>query len=452
MKNIMKTLTAALVVTTALVVSVSAANFEHCADSLKSMGLFQGGTNGYELDRAPTRAEAATMLVRLLGKEADAKKLEYTAPFTDLEGWESPYIQYLYDNKLTTGSTATTFDPTAKCDAKMYTTFLLRALGYSDAEGADFTYDKSIDKAKEIGLIDGMNCDEKNFLRDNVVAMSYTALAEMPKDQSADTLLEKLVKDGAVTAEAAKPMLSLMDNYDAYAALSAQYATQTKMSMDVATNVDAALNGTNMLKMTMNMNMAMDMNMTEMNKSKIAMTGKTKMELNKALIGEGEEATMEMPMNAYFTDGNYYVNDGTNKLKMPMDFDAALAAMGDMSSVSAEPFSGITSIVKNGNSYTVKYASGALSSLVNSTLASLDLSSMGASGLSVSEVSSTVTATNDKISAMDMNIKMSMTIEGQAMDMTMLMKTSNIKVGSDVTVTLPTDLSTYKTIEEAAAA
>ena len=49
------------------------------ADKLYSLGLFKGsgtdanGKPNYALDRAPTRNEAVTMLVRLLGKEADAK-------------------------------------------------------------------------------------------------------------------------------------------------------------------------------------------------------------------------------------------------------------------------------------------------------------------------------------------------------------------------------------------
>mgnify|MGYP000364109709 FL=1 len=96
-----------------VMVSAGAANFTSSADRLHEVGLFQGtgttasGAPQYDLDRAPTRAEAAVMLVRLLGKEADAKALTYTAPFTDLEGWEAPYVQYLYDNKLTTGATAT---------------------------------------------------------------------------------------------------------------------------------------------------------------------------------------------------------------------------------------------------------------------------------------------------------------------------------------------------------
>ena len=58
----------------------------------------------------------------------------------------------------------------------MYTTFLLRALGYSDAAEGDFTYDAAIDFGETIGLVDYANCNESAFLRDHVAAMSLTAL------------------------------------------------------------------------------------------------------------------------------------------------------------------------------------------------------------------------------------------------------------------------------------
>ena len=136
------------------------------------------------------------MLVRLLGKESEAEKLTYTAPFTDLKGWEKPYVQYLYDNGLANGMSATAYNPTGKCSAQMYTTFLLRALGYSDAKG-DFTYAKALDFGEQVGLVDDINCSTKNFLRDNVVAMSLTALDTDVKG-SDSILLDKLVADGAV--------------------------------------------------------------------------------------------------------------------------------------------------------------------------------------------------------------------------------------------------------------
>ncbi len=91
---------ASMLVAAGITATAGAANFTNCADRLKDVGLFQGTNQGYQLDKAPTRAEASAMLVRLLGKEAEAEKLTYTAPFTDLKGWEKPYVQYLYDNGL----------------------------------------------------------------------------------------------------------------------------------------------------------------------------------------------------------------------------------------------------------------------------------------------------------------------------------------------------------------
>lgn len=196
-----------------LTASAFAANYTNCADSLHEMGLFQGTQNGYDLDRTPTRAEAAVMLVRLLGKEAEAKTLTYTAPFTDLKGWEKPYVQYLYSNGLANGTNRTTFHPTGKCTAQMYAVFLLRALGYSDT--ADFSYANAIETAREQGIYDTGIINMQNFLRDDAAAASYTVLSVSPKN-SEGTLLDQLVSENAITEADAKRYQSLFSSYAQY--------------------------------------------------------------------------------------------------------------------------------------------------------------------------------------------------------------------------------------------
>ena len=196
-----------------LTASAFAANYTNCADSLHEMGLFQGTQNGYDLDRTPTRAEAAVMLVRLLGKEAEAKTLTYTAPFTDLKGWEKPYVQYLYSNGLANGTNRTTFNPTGKCTAQMYAVFLLRALGYSDT--ADFSYANAIETAREQGIYDTGIINVQNFLRDDAAAASYTALSVSPKN-SEGTLLDQLVSENAITEADAKSYQNLFSTYAQY--------------------------------------------------------------------------------------------------------------------------------------------------------------------------------------------------------------------------------------------
>lgn len=196
-----------------LTASAFAANYTNCADSLHEMGLFQGTQNGYDLDRTPTRAEAAVMLVRLLGKEAEAKTLTYTAPFTDLKGWEKPYVQYLYSNGLANGTNRTTFNPTGKCTAQMYAVFLLRALGYSDT--ADFSYANAIETAREQSIYDTGIINVQNFLRDDAAAASYTVLSVSPKN-SEGTLLDQLVSENAITEADAKRYQSLFSSYAQY--------------------------------------------------------------------------------------------------------------------------------------------------------------------------------------------------------------------------------------------
>ena len=201
-----------------LTASAFAANYTNCADALHEMGLFQGTQNGYDLDRTPTRAQAAVMLVRLLGKEAEAKALTYTAPFTDLKGWEKPYVQYLYSNGLANGTNRTTFNPTGKCTAQMYAVFLLRALGYSDT--ADFSYANAIETAREQGIYDTGIINVQNFLRDDAAAASYTVLSVSPKN-SEGTLLDQLVSENAITEADAKRYQSLFSSYAQYREASA---------------------------------------------------------------------------------------------------------------------------------------------------------------------------------------------------------------------------------------
>ena len=92
MKQWMRRATAGVLAAAALTGMAGAANFTHCADALKNMGLLVGTQNGYELDRTPTRAEAAIMLVRLLGEEDAAMVGNYDVPFTDVPDWAAPYI------------------------------------------------------------------------------------------------------------------------------------------------------------------------------------------------------------------------------------------------------------------------------------------------------------------------------------------------------------------------
>lgn len=168
------------------------------ADALKELGLFLGTDAGYELERAPSRAEALVLLVRLLGKEAEAKAYNGDCPLADVTGrWMAPYVGWAYDQGITRGVSETAFDADGAANAKMFCAFVLRALGYDEAAG-DFTYAAAADKAIELGLLaaDGGEA----FLRGDCVHVCYQALSSDVKGTE-QSLVEKLAAEGAVSRE-----------------------------------------------------------------------------------------------------------------------------------------------------------------------------------------------------------------------------------------------------------
>lgn len=186
-------------------VTVSAAGYTPkytaAAETLYEFGLFKGvgkdasGNPNFALEQKATRLQGLVMLLRLLGKEEAALAYTGSNPFTDVPDWGKPYVGYAYENKLTKGTSATTFTPDGELLGKAYLTFVLRALGYDDAAG-DFTYNDALTKAKELSLITG---DAYNgaIYRDDCAYVSLKALTTVMKGGE-QTLAEKLVKDSVL--------------------------------------------------------------------------------------------------------------------------------------------------------------------------------------------------------------------------------------------------------------
>ena len=184
---------------------VYGAKYTDLADALYQMGLFKGTTKGYELDRSATRLEALIMLVRMLGEEQAALAYTGTHPFADVPKWADDQadkiVAYAYHMGYTNGTSATKFSANAQATPEQYMTFLLRALGYSDANdgSGDFIWSQSITKAKSVGLLRTGEAAElsKVFYRDQAVYTSYYAL-QTPMKGREETLLEFLIVTGAV--------------------------------------------------------------------------------------------------------------------------------------------------------------------------------------------------------------------------------------------------------------
>lgn len=182
------------------IVTVSARNVsleEGYAMKLKELGLFYGvGENDFDLERAPTRIEALVMLIRVLGAEDKALNGSWKHPFTDVPAWADKYVGYAYEHGLANGVSLTEFGTTNATSAQ-YLTFMLRALGYSDTTGNDFTWDKPYDLARHVRILPS-TVDIDNFWRADVAHISYVALSARLKNSN-DTLADYLISAGVFT-------------------------------------------------------------------------------------------------------------------------------------------------------------------------------------------------------------------------------------------------------------
>ncbi len=176
------------------------------AQALHDLGLFNGkgdplpdGTPNYALEDTATRSEAATMLIRLLGKEGKANAQTATGalkyPFYDAD-WASANVAWLYEAGYTNGVSNTEFGGSQTITAQQFATLIMRSLGYTDGQDG-FSYDTALTKAVEIGLLTSAQSSEwqGTFLRAGMAEMCYNALYCNMR-MSKLTLLQKLTNDG----------------------------------------------------------------------------------------------------------------------------------------------------------------------------------------------------------------------------------------------------------------
>lgn len=183
MKKRLSCIILTLVMIISLVPFAAAASDEatEAAEALYELGLFKGtgtnpnGTPIFDLDKTPTRNQAIIMLVRLLGKEEEAKAGTWKIPFTDVSDSMKPYIGYAYTNGLTNGYTATTYCGTNPIKANQYIAFVLRSLGYES--GKDFEVSSSWKLSDKLGITNGQYENPSTFTRGDVAIISYKSLS-----------------------------------------------------------------------------------------------------------------------------------------------------------------------------------------------------------------------------------------------------------------------------------
>ena len=228
----------ALVLALILVPAAGAANDEadRAAEALHALGLFQGkgvnpdGTPIYDLESSPTRMEAVTMLVRLLGKETEAKAGTWDIPFTDVDEWAKPYVGYAYANGLTKGTGDTTFGGRSLVTATQYLTFILRALGYES--GRDFSWDAAWKLSDRLGITGGEYGADSGFLRGDVAVTSFCALTGNLKGTKV-TLAEKLMGESVFSRQQFTDSLKIYSGYGTWDGPALLFLTEPARHIDI---------------------------------------------------------------------------------------------------------------------------------------------------------------------------------------------------------------------------
>lgn len=173
------------------------AQAQKAAGVLYELGLFQGtgtlpgGSPDFALDETATRAQAAAMLVRLLGGEQEAKSKHYKHSFTDVPAWADDYIGYVKVKNITKGVSDTQFGSDTQITADQFVTLVLRSLGYS---GVDYRNPAPTAKAA------GLTCPAgSSFTRGDMAVVCLSALA-CQVSGTGKTLGQQLAANGTIQA------------------------------------------------------------------------------------------------------------------------------------------------------------------------------------------------------------------------------------------------------------
>lgn len=163
--------------------------------------LLKGDGTGYGLEKTASRLEGIIILIRLMGKEAEAQAMkDLPCRFADVPDWAKGYVNYADSENISKGVSDTRFGVSDKMTAVQYNTLLLRVLGYDDTRG-DFQWNASVDKAEELAILSedmaGMYTRSKNYTKGDLMETSFCYLEANYKEQE-ETLIGRLIETGVI--------------------------------------------------------------------------------------------------------------------------------------------------------------------------------------------------------------------------------------------------------------
>lgn len=172
------------------------------ADILNELGLFCGTENGYELDRAVSRAEAITMVLRMIGEEKEAKTAGMVRTFSDVaaSNWAFSNIGYAAMRGYINGTSETTFEPARNVTGQEFVKMLLCAMGHEGVT-IENAYDQGVNHALLVNNYAKLAVSSRGYQlnRNDIVNICYLSL--LAKTPDGKRLQDVLVEKGVVNKQ-----------------------------------------------------------------------------------------------------------------------------------------------------------------------------------------------------------------------------------------------------------
>ncbi|HHW49514.1 MAG TPA: hypothetical protein GXX14_12995 [Clostridiaceae bacterium] len=194
------------------------------AEVLNKLSILTGmGDGDYKLSEPIKRGQAATFIVRIMGKEEyvlSNKERYSTTKFPDVisSQWYAPYVGYCSQNNIISGFEDGRFAPEDTINEQAFLKLMLEVLGYRN--NIDYTWDTVYEKAYEIGLIDIETYDAryiKNrlYTRGDVVNILYNSLT-LVNNVTNIRVIDTLINEGIVSPETAEELGFLEDSMETF--------------------------------------------------------------------------------------------------------------------------------------------------------------------------------------------------------------------------------------------
>ncbi len=156
--------------------------YANAAEALAAMSILKGDSNNnFAAERTITRAEMATVICRMTGREEAAKSAAGTSVFNDVpeNHWASGYIKAAYDDGVISGNGAGAFMPEGDIKYEEAIKMVVSALGLEKmSTDPDDWAAGYIETAKENGITINLKGDKGTALtRGDVAVMVYNALS-----------------------------------------------------------------------------------------------------------------------------------------------------------------------------------------------------------------------------------------------------------------------------------